>query len=97
MKSVRFELDYEVPMGEAELTYNLAAFAAEGFVAPARIRLEVTHRTDTENHALIIEGHDEPFDAVVRVFTSLLTRQFGDGKFKIMTSVNTTQSMTAVA
>lgn len=86
MKTARFEFDSTVALGEAELTLNLATYAAEGLVAPAKIRLAVSHRTDYSGHAITIEGNGEPFDAVIRVYTGLLTREFGECAFTIKQS-----------
>lgn len=79
----RFEFTNEISLAEAELTLDLARFSAEGLVGPARVRLDVVHRLDDEGHAIVVEGEGEAFETVVRVFTGLLNREFGESAFRI--------------
>jgi len=97
MRTVRFELAAGVPMGEAELTLDLARYSAEGLVARARILLDVVHHLDGEGHAIIVEGDGAAFDSVVRVYTALLIREFGESAFRVRPVTSTPAKPAAVA
>jgi hypothetical protein len=85
MQQVRFQLDQSVSLDEAAMTLNLAKLAAEGLVAPALVRLHVQGEVDRDMHALVVSGSGKAFDVVVRVFTALLTREFGETAFSTQT------------
>ncbi|HEX3999767.1 MAG TPA: hypothetical protein VHX65_14545 [Pirellulales bacterium] len=90
----RFRLESEVPLDEAEMSLQLATFAVEGLFGVARVRLDLSYHLDEPRQAILIDGTNEVGAAVIRVFTSLLLREFGEDSFKIE-RVNS--SMAAVA
>ena len=65
--SVKYVFDPEVSMQEAYWTYGLAQYAAEGLFGPS----------------LPIEASSEVAVAVMRIFTGLLTREFGENAFTV--------------
>lgn len=77
----RFKIDSNVPLDEAEMSLHLAMFAVEGLVGPARIRLDVSYYVDEPRRVIIVDGSNEVAGAVVRVFTNLLLREFGEDSF----------------
>lgn len=79
----RFEIDARVPLVEAEMSLHLAMFAVEGFVGPARIRLDMSYFVDEPRRAIFVDGTNEIGGAVVRVFTNLLLREFGEDSFLV--------------
>ena len=79
----RFEFEPTVPLTEAELTLHLAIYAAEGLHGEARVRLEVNYHLDTPRNAIIVDGGTEVGAALVKVFTHLLIRQFGEDGFHV--------------
>lgn len=79
----RFEIDPQLPLLEAEMSLHLAMFAVEGLVGPARIRLDVRYYVDEPRRVILVDGSNEVAGAVVRVFTNLLLRGFGDDSFHV--------------
>lgn len=79
----RFQFAAETPLEEAELTLQLAIFAAEGLFGAARVRLEFGYHVDTSRHAILTDGTTEVGAAVVRVFTGLMLREFGEESFRV--------------
>jgi len=86
MQKMKFEFVRGVNMNEVALTLVLARISAEGIVGAARVRLEVQHELDRVGKAFVVRGAGEAFDAVVRIFTSLLNREFGDAAFTVQPS-----------
>ncbi len=79
----RFQIKSPVPLIEAEMTLHLAMFAVEGLVGPARIRLDVSYYADEPHGVILVDGTNEVGTAVVRVFTNLLLREFGEDSFRV--------------
>jgi hypothetical protein len=82
----RFEIDKSVPLTEAEMTLQLAMLALEGLYGQAQVRLEARYHLDEGGRALVVEGGNEVGTDLVRVFTALLIREFGEDSFKAVTS-----------
>ena len=79
----RFGFVPAVPLTEAELTLHLAIYAAEGLHGEARVRLEVSYQLDRSANAIIVDGETEVGATLVKVFTHLLIRQFGEDGFHV--------------
>lgn len=79
----RFGFVPAVPLSEAELTLHLAIYAAEGLHGEARVRLDVTYQLDPPANAIIVDGGNEVGATLVKVFTHLLIRQFGEDGFHV--------------
>lgn len=79
----RFELDTSVPSLEAEMTLHLAMIAVEGLFGQAAVRLDTTYHVDEPRNAIIVDGTTDAGDALVRVFTSFLIREFGEDAFQV--------------
>lgn len=79
----RFSIAPDVPLSEAELTLQLATFAAEGLFGAARVRLDFGYHLDPNRHAILLDGTKESGAAVVRIFTGLLLREFGEEAFRV--------------
>lgn len=79
----RFSFSSDVPLDEAEMTLQLATFAAEGLFGSARVRLDFGYHLDPHRHAILIDGTKEAGAAVVKVFVGLLLREFGEDAFRL--------------
>lgn len=79
----RFEFDPSVPLPEAEMTLQLAMIALEGLVGEARIRLGAAYHVDAARRTLIVDGTTAIGAALVRIFTGLALREFGDDAFVV--------------
>src|SRR4029453_3995885 len=79
----RFEIDESVPLTEAEMSLQFAMIALEGLHGQARVRLEGRYDVEQEARALFVDGSTEVGAALVRVFTALMIREFGDDSFAV--------------
>ncbi len=79
----RFNFESGVPLCEAELTLHLAIYAIEGLHGEAHVRLDVNYRLDQSGNAIIVDAGTNVGAALVRVFTQLLIRQYGEGGFQV--------------
>ena len=79
----RFDFEPSVPLPEAEMSLHLAMFAVEGLFGEARVRLEASYHLDEPNRAVTVDGTTEVGAAVLKVFTRLLGREFGEDAFRV--------------
>ena len=79
----RFQFDERIPLEEAEMTLHLATFAAEGLFGRARVRLETSYFLDGPRRTISVDGTTEVGAAVVRIFTGLVIREFGEEAFEV--------------
>jgi len=79
----RFQFESDIPLDEAEMSLHLAIFAVEGLFGQARVRLDAGYALDVEAHALMIDAANEVGSTIVRVFTGLLVREFGEDAFEV--------------
>lgn len=81
--SYRFEFQASVPLEEAEMSLHLAMIALEGLFGRAGVRLDARYGLDSPGCALIVDGSTPLGESLVRVFTALLIREFGDDRFTV--------------
>ena len=79
----RFEFDPSVRLAEAEMSLHLALYAAEGLFGEARVRLDASYTMDEAGRSITVDGISEVGAAVIKVFTGLLTREFGEHSFQV--------------
>ncbi len=79
----RFRFALDVPLEEAEMTLQLATFAAEGLFGQARVRLDVSYHLDQPRNVILVDGTTEVGAAVARIFTGLLLREFDEESFQV--------------
>lgn len=79
----RFAFSRGVDLAEAEATLHLAILAAEGLFGEARVRMEVAYHADAPRSVIVVDGHTPAGDAVVRIFTTFVTREFGADAFSV--------------
>lgn len=79
----RFSFAPAVDLVEAEATLTLAILAAEGLFGESRVRTEVTYYADAPRSSIAVDGSTESGAAVVRIYISLLTREFGADAFTV--------------
>jgi hypothetical protein len=79
----RFTLSEGTPLDEAELTLQLSLFAVEGLYGSASVRLDASYFVDEPRRIILVDGTNEVGGAVVRVFTNLLLREFGEDSFQV--------------
>jgi hypothetical protein len=79
----RFQFDNDVPLVEAEMSLHLSIYAVEGLFGQAHVRLEASYYLDEPHRVIIVDGTSDVGSAVVRVFTNLLLREFGEDSFRV--------------
>jgi len=79
----RYMFSDTVGLDEAEATLRLAVYAAEGLLGEAAVRLGFAYFRDTPRRAILVDGTSDAGDAVARVYTALLTREFGAGAYTL--------------
>ena len=79
----RFEFEPAVPLTEAEMSLHLAMYAVEGLFGEARVRLEAAYHLDEARRTITVDGTAEVGAAIVKVFTRLVSREFGDDGFHV--------------
>lgn len=85
MSDTVFRLSFRsgVDLIEVEATLHLAIVAAEGLFGEARVRMEVSYHIDAAQRIVLLDGRTGAGDAVVRVFTAFITREFGEDAFDV--------------
>ena len=79
----RFTLARVVDLIEAESTLQLAILATEGLLGEACVRMETSYHIDAPRCAVLIDGGTPAGNAVVRIFTAFITREFGADAFSV--------------
>lgn len=79
----RFSFARGIELADAEATLHLAILAAEGLFGEARVRMEFSYHPDVPRSVILVDGHTQAGDAVVRIFTSFLMREFGADGFAV--------------
>lgn len=82
-EAYRFTFEQRVPITDAIESLYLAIFAAEGIHGRAQVRLDAGYSLDEETRTLTVAAGTPAGQTVSQIFTSLLSRQFGDGAFSV--------------
>ncbi len=90
----RFEFNEDIDLEQAEQTLHLTLFGVEGLYGPARVRLEVCYELDATAHVITVSGATDVSEAVARVFTSFLSREFGEDAFRVRAVAPPTPELT---
>jgi len=79
----RFAISAGVPLHETEMTLHLATVAAEGLFGAAKLRLDFGYHVDAVRRVILVDGTKDAGSAVVKIFTSLMLREFGVDAFRV--------------
>lgn len=79
----RFQFKDDVPPKEIEETLFWAVFNAESVFGKPRVRLDASFLFDREKKVCVIDKTTEVGRHIAQVFTSLMTREFGEESFKV--------------
>lgn len=82
----QFGVSPSVPFLDAEMSLHLAMQAVAGLFGEARVRLEASYHADEGQRAITVDGGTEVGAALVKVYTQLLTREFGEDAFTVRAS-----------
>ena len=79
----RYRFTEAVPMQEAEDSLLLAVLAVEGIHGRSKVRLDASFTLDAEKRACVIDATTEVGQHISRVFTTFITKQFGEEAFRV--------------
>jgi hypothetical protein len=82
-QAFQFEIGQAVPLNEAELTLHLSMYAAGGLFGEARVRLDTAYSIDWERRIVTVGAGSEVGRTLVKIFTGLLLREFGEDAFSV--------------
>lgn len=79
----RYSFRQGVPPEEVRYSLLLAALAAEGVHGQSEVRLDAGYHMDEEQRACVVDATTPVGRTISRIFTGLLTREFGEGAFSV--------------
>jgi len=79
----RYRFNDSVPLREAEESLMLAALAAECLYGRSTVRLDATFCLDRRQRCCVVEAGTDVGQAIARIFTGFLSRQFGEEAFRV--------------
>ena len=82
-EAYRYTFTPQVPLQEAIESLYLAIFAAEGVHGRAQVRLDAGYALEKAKRAIAVNAGTPVGKTVSQIFTSLLTRQFGEDAFSV--------------
>ena len=80
-QAYRYRFADRVDLREAGDTLLLAVLAAEGLFGAAQVRMDAAFATDETIRVIVVDASTDVGDAINRIFTTFLTREFGSGAF----------------
>lgn len=91
----RFTFARTIDLVEAESTLQLAILATEGLLGEACVRMETSYNVDAPRCAILVDGGTTAGNAVVRIFTAFITREFGADAFSVRRLARSTRRAAA--
>ena len=79
----RYNFDSKVPIRDVEESLLLAVLAAESLHGRALVRLDASFSLDPKKRACVVDAATEVGQAIARIFTGFLGREFGEESFKV--------------
>ena len=84
MLRYQFKFDDKVPFDEIDGTLMLATLAAECLHGRTRIQLDARFEASRKDNSCWIDGDTVTGQTIVRIFTGLMVRLFGEKAFKVL-------------
>ncbi|MCC6678170.1 MAG: hypothetical protein IT436_13600 [Phycisphaerales bacterium] len=82
-RMMRYQFEPEVPFKQVEDALLLAVMAVEGLAGESAVRLDAAFNVNQSGRTCLIDAATEVGSAIARVFTGLVTREFGAGSFHV--------------
>ena len=79
----RYQFGAECPAREVEETLHLAVLAVECLHGQSRVRLDASYCMDAEKRACVIDAGTDVGRDIVRIFTGLAIREFGEDAVRV--------------
>ena len=81
--AIQFIFEPDISLAEAEMSLHLAMFAVEGLIGRVRVRLDAKYQIKESLYAIIVDAGSAAGRLIVRIFTALLLREFGEDSFSV--------------
>ncbi len=81
--SFQFRFGPRVELDEVHDSLVLSLMASEGLHGRTRVQLEANFHLDRDERTCTVQAETEVGRDLVRIFTALLTRQFGEDGFRV--------------
>ena len=82
-EAYRYTFDDKTSLEEVRDSLFLAVFSAEGLHGRAQVRLDAAFWIDERRRTCVVDGATAVGQTVARIFTGLLSRQFGDDAYRV--------------
>lgn len=79
----RYEFSNDIPIQEVEQSLALSVLTTESLHGRSQVRMDASFFLDSEHRACIVDAGTEVGRNIARIFTGYLTREFGEGAFKV--------------
>ena len=79
----RFEFGTNASVKEAEMTLQVAIYAAEGLLGESQIHLDFTYFIDEPRNTIYIDGTTLVGNVIAHLFMGLILREFGETAFRV--------------
>jgi hypothetical protein len=79
----RYRFDESMALREAEESLLLAVLAVESLYGRSPVRLDAAFCLDREKRSCVVDAGSEVGQAIARIFTGFLSRQFGEAAFRV--------------
>ena len=79
----RYEFSFDISLQKVEESLALSVLTAESLHGSPQVRLDASFCVDREKRACIVDAGTEVGCDIARIFTGYLTREFGEGAFKV--------------
>ncbi len=79
----RYHFDEKVSLAEVRDSLFLAVFSTEGLHGRSQVRLDAAFCLDEKKRACVVDAATPVGQAIARIFTEFLTREFGEEAFTV--------------
>lgn len=79
----RYTFNADIPLREIEDSLLLAVLAAESLHGRSPVKLDASFFLETRKRSCVVDSTTEIGQAIARIFTGFLTREFGEDSFKV--------------
>ncbi len=79
----RYVFDRKIPFEDVEESLLLAVLAAESLHGRAALRMCTSFYLEREKRSVAVDGDSQIGEDIARIFTGLLTQEFGEEAFRV--------------
>jgi hypothetical protein len=79
----RYQFNEDLPLEDIEAALTLSLLAVESLHGEAQTKLDAAHFLDAPRRACVVDATTEVGQALNRVFTGFLRREFGGESFRV--------------